>query len=632
MATTKTAEKKPAGKKTGAQTDADPKAATANELLIARLHQALVALGEPVRISELVREIGDDGITTGLVRHTLDANPRRFVSVDRRWDIAQRYLDKQRPVGRTLEEIVGIYGQPMPVLEAATELGRIYGRVHEHFDQVAPRLFRGTAYFPAGDNAFGLSSWLLNVESPKVADVLFYNYLTADSVAPFAETAAGLDWESDPVGSASVLVDSVDGAPIDNRVVQYYAWKSLGDDFDGAALYESMFRSPDLFIALPEHRWASAAVLEDVRAAWAALAAQVGESADDAAPEVSDEPAAPLSVTDGDLVELQRYFADRDEVVTAQELLENVLEVAPGAKTFDEDVVTLTEYLRSQPDDFIWVGANRFQAPDTLPPYLGQVPESLTFPVLPRFEMADGEVLDQMLSDDAFDRGLQDAVLDPIAQDVNDQEDGADTLWPSGVSAASKSLRLVLKSHHKEIGTFPLAQIPRGFFPAEPNIVEVTLRDVEGVAYSVYVDYNVQLVYGLFDVYAEIAADSGAVFTLEKTDDPAEFKFVFGNETDKDVYVSADRFAVLTDYRAEVEGGPVSTYDIVRTILEHYHKGASFLTLLTEVNIVRRTPRRLLASILSGYTAFSERANRWTFDSKKEPEGFDKKKVEFILQ
>jgi hypothetical protein len=86
----------------------------------------------------------------------------------------------------------------------------------------------------------------------------------------------------------------------------------------------------------------------------------------------------------------------------------------------------------------------------------------------------------------------------------------------------------------------------------------------------------------------------------------------------------------LADYRAEVEAGPVSTYDIIRRILDHYRKGCSFLTLLTEVNLVRRTPRRLIASVLSGYTAFHERANRWAFDAKKEPEGFDRRKTPFI--
>ena len=50
-----------------------------------------------------------------------------------------------------------------------------------------------------------------------------------------------------------------------------------------------------------------------------------------------------------------------------------------------------------------------------------------------------------------------------------------------------------MKAHHKEIGTFPLAQVPPGFFPPEPNIVELTLRDAAGNGYPIYVDYDVQL-------------------------------------------------------------------------------------------------------------------------------------------
>ena len=126
---------------------------------------------------------------------------------------------------------------------------------------------------------------------------------------------------------------------------------------------------------------------------------------------------------------------------------------------------------------------------------------------------------------------------------------------------------------------------------------------------------------------------SGAVFHLEKTDNPAEYRFVQANETDPGVFVTPARLEELAEFRAEVEGGqPMSTYDIIRRILDHYRKGVSFLTLLTEVNLVRRTPRRLIASILSGYAAFHPRANRWTFDHKREPEGFDKSKADAILR
>ena len=324
-----------------------------------------------------------------------------------------------------------------------------------------------------------------------------------------------------------------------------------------------------------------------------------------------------------------------EDIVRVSDVLTQVFELRPGSRTFEADTQTLTEYLRSQPDKFLWVGADRFRAPGTLPPYIGQIPESLTFPALPRFETADGEILDQLLADEGLEEGLQEEILDPVAQDVNDQEPPSRTRWPEGATAAAPRLRLALKAHHKEIGTFPLAQVPAGFFPTEPNIGELTLHDASGAAYPIYVDYDVQLIYGLFDVYSEIAAESGAVVYLEKTDKPDEYRFVGENETDPGVFVSPARLEELLDFRTEVESGaPISTYDIVRRILDHYgsKKGLSFLSLLTEVNLVRRTPRRLLASVLSGYSAFHPRAGRWTFDPKKEPEGFDKSKAEFILK
>ena len=64
-----------------------------------------------------------------------------------------------------------------------------------------------------------------------------------------------------------------------------------------------------------------------------------------------------------------------------------------------------------------------------------------------------------------------------------------------------------------------------------------------------------QIIYGLFDVYADIAADSGAVFLLEKTDKSDEYRFVHDNETDPGVFVSSGRMDELSNYRSEIEGG-----------------------------------------------------------------------------
>lgn len=630
---TKTTEKKSSAKKTAT---VDPMPALADEILVTLLHRALVRLGEPVRVTEVVRELDEESVSVGLARQALEAHGRRFVAVDRRWDLAQRYFDKQRPVARTLEELVGLYGAPMPTAEVPGELAQIYGRVREAFIEVSPRLLRGPRFFPVKNGlAYGLRSWLLNTEATPEADLLFYNYLQPEALAPLQKMAAGLDWTGDPAGAARQVLGATGALTVDNRLLQYLAFKALGEDFDAVGLYDALTTSGTL-LGLADHRWLATDTLEAVRAQWRAQAELVGDSAvEEPVAEVAavavEAPAKPLEVTEDDLAELRRYFEDREDIATAPQLLTDVLEVRAGSRTFAEDTQTLTAFLRARPDEFLWVGAERFRAPDTLPPYIGQLPESLTFPTLPRFETADGEILDQMLDDGAFEEGLADEILDPGAQDVNDQESDSVTRWPEGASADAARLRLVLKSHHKEIGTFPLAQVPFGFFPTEPNIVELTLRDAAGNGYPLYVDYDVQLVYGLFDVYEGIAAESGAVFHLEKTDKPDEYTFVLDNDNDPGVFVSPSRMEELSDYRSEVEGGsPVSTYDILRRILDHYRKGCSFLTLLTEVNLVRRTPRRLIASILSGYAAFHPRAKRWTFDAKKEPEGFDRSKTPFI--
>jgi hypothetical protein len=75
----------------------------------------------------------------------------------------------------------------------------------------------------------------------------------------------------------------------------------------------------------------------------------------------------------------------------------------------------------------------------------------------------------------------------------------------------------------------------------------------------------------------------------------------------------------------------VATYDLVKYILEHSNAAMTFLSILTELNVVRRVRRRQLASILSAWSGFSVRAGSWTFDAKKAVQGFNKSKRKYVL-
>jgi len=615
-----------------------PETPVAADLLVTLIHRSISRSSEPAKVADIVRGIDIDVVTLGLVRWALGHNPGRFVAIDRRWDTTSRYLDRQKPMLALLDEIAARYAAPMSADQAGKDLAAVLGRQPDAMREIAAHLLSGSDHFAAFDDGTGTkvyvpSSWMLDLADEYLteADVLFYNYLPANALEQFAKLK--LDW-SDPVAAASAAISAVktNGVPVvDSRLLQALAWSHLGLDYDGIALFAAWSNSNQMTL-LPDHRWTNAAGFQAICTIWRAETDRI--ALEPAMFEEGGTEPVPLVVADADLLEMARIVSDDVDVpVSAELVLQDVYEIGRGDRTFSTDLATVTAALHAHPESFMWVGYDRFRVPGSLPPYIGQVPESLLFPAVPLIETPEGDLLDQMLDDEGFERGLEKEVLSPLAQDVGDQEAADITTWPEGHDADAKRLRLVLKQHHKEIGTFPLCQIPPGFISREPEIVELTLIDQAGTARQVYVDYETQLIYGigLFDIYAGIAADSGAVLYMEKTLTAGEFLFINENETDPDVYVAPERAEQLVSLTAELEVGPTkATYDIVRYVLEHSNQAMSYLALLTEVNMVRRVSRRQLASILSAWTGFVHRAGLWSFDAKKASQGFNKSKRKYM--
>ena len=259
---TKTAEKKTTKKAAApaAATSArrlDPMEALAGEVLrMSQLHRVLVRLGEPARVPEIVREIGDDAVTTALARQAMASDRAALspwtgagTSPSGTWTSSGPRSGRWKSWSPTTASRCP---SPAPPGNWPTSTGA----PREHFDEVAPRLLRGAHFFPVADGlAYGLRSWLLDVSSDKERDVLFYNYLSAPLLAPFEAAAAEADWEADPLGSASRLLAVANGLPVDNRLIQFFAWRALGEDFDAVALYDQMHAQGDVLLALPDHRW-----------------------------------------------------------------------------------------------------------------------------------------------------------------------------------------------------------------------------------------------------------------------------------------------------------------------------------------------------------------------------------------
>jgi hypothetical protein len=287
-------------------------------------------------------------------------------------------------------------------------------------------------------------------------------------------------------------------------------------------------------------------------------------------------------------------------------------------------MANIMEALKGQPE-IQWVGGDRFRAKGSYPDYIESVPEPFHY-VLMDFRDEEGEPLEVELTDDGLSSSLRKLLLHPLAMDVLDED-----IAPA-LKSQPEQVRLVLKSIHRELGTFPMCQVPTGWFDNQPTIQELVFIDPNGRELQVWANHEARLMYNLIDWWYEQNVENGAVFTLTKTGKPNVFEFAWDDQTDPVVFISNQR---MEELRALQEGAEeLSTLQLLIAVMSHWPKGADFLTVHAEINVVRRTSRRLVASLLSSFQCFYQRSGSpvWHYDAKKVDLGFDKTKKKFIIK
>ena len=317
-----------------------------------------------------------------------------------------------------------------------------------------------------------------------------------------------------------------------------------------------------------------------------------------------------------------KKVVESEESVTSTKLLEEYFEITPGTKTFIDDFANMNNALRADAS-VVWVGGDRFRKAGNVPDYIHEIPAPFEF-----FQSGvlneENEEVDVELTDEGLNSSLRKLLQHPLALDVEDED-----IQPA-LKNQPDSIRLVMKSIHRELGTFPLAQLPTGWISDEPKVQETIFVDGSGKELQVWVNNETRLMYGLIDWWLDQPIESGAVFTLTKTPELNVFEFAYLDQPDPVVYISTQRMEELRTLGAEAEGK--STLDLLIEVMSHWPKGADYLTVLAEINVARRTSRRLVASLLSSYQCFYQRSGSpvWHFDSKKVEQGFDKSKKKFI--
>ena len=585
------------------------------------MYKALIEAGHPLKASEAARGAGRDDIDAKLARVALSTDKTHFTAnKDRKWTLWTRFLNSRETLDNNLRRILNTFGQPIRLPHLAQELHSVYGRPAEIYQDTLNRLLRdGKRYFRAGGDYVAAREWLLDTAPDADDETLFENFLNDEDVFPFEAEAvkAGLNG-SNPKAVAEFL-DAV-GQPVKSKAIQFLAWKADKEAFDPVAFYSGLFLDSGA-AALSDGTWLGPQTAQKLAERFPVLAEQeVSENAEDEA----QEAAQPLAIDDAGRDTLVQSVLDNEGTSFATRLLEDTFDITSDDRTYDEDLKSVIAALAAD-ERVVWVGGDRFRPQGTIPAYVFTVPFLLEIPTTSHFD-SEGNPVDMLLEDDGFDGGLEREIINPLAQDALDEEPVAlpDPNPPSNA-------RAVIKYHHKQIGTLPLCLFPSGFFPAEPAILETEFSLPGGQKAQVWVNNDTRLLYGLIDWFQSIPIDSGATFTLERQA-ADRFYVNYNDESEPTMFISRNRVNELLTLQERVETEDLPTYDIIREIMEHYRKGIEFLTLLTEVNIVRRVTRRMVASILSEYHCYFQRGGAWVYDAKKLQQGFDKSKRKYLVK
>lgn len=612
--------------------------ALARNYVDARLMNVLMQSDGSLRANELLENAHIPGLDAMKMRALLLTAPERFFQQDRRWMPLFRKTDRQTPLLRFLERIVETVGEPVHVNDLARECATLYRRSSEVYETMLPRVAsQSDTLFCARDGYVGLRKWLFDIRDIEsvpyewliegerrraVEDALFYNFMDWEHhVEPYLQYAEPLNWTQP--SAASEFVKKV-GEPIDNRIIGFMGWYfTLDPDphwvfpYDPLVLFETINES-GLYQWGNDGKWYP----KSDTAKWMEVALKL---ASEAVGDLPEEEVQPLEVSDEEVERIVTEMLKNKGITSATRMLQEIFEVPANSKSFQDDLYTLISALwrdgRVQ-----WLGYDRFGRETDIPGYVQTVPPLLDFPELPEIiNEESNEPFDIALAEDGYPKSLQREIKDPRAQDVMDEEP------PTMTAHVPDTLRCVIKSQHRELGTLPMCQIPLGFFPDDPSIQSFTFIDEKGNHHEVWLNHETRLIYGLLDRFAELDVISGAIFELKKTNRPDTYQFEFHGEHDPLLYLTKTRYEELLKLQEEAD--ELSTYHILVEALKKHQKGADFLTLHTEVNIVRRSKRELIASLLSAYPAFDLPKNStvWHLEEKEVGKPINKKQRKHLL-
>jgi len=593
--------------------------------------KALIAEGRPLRSAELSEAALDGARLVGdLWRQYLEKSERLVLTEDRHWDLAVRRPARGRTVDGTIADLLRAANVPVHVERIIQVVSTAKGQSTEQVGPAVRNLLGSREkYVEVLPEHFAPEDWFLDVTAGDEELVVMENFL--DQEPGFQELREGVGRQ--PLGRRSVevckaVIDAA-GAPVPFRVLCFFCWKANPKGFDPAGVLRELLESGALAPLYPS-RWCDSALVQGLRTELLKQSRELATSARPAVGKVADldsllaarvPESAAVTLREQDMLQILQMAEEAGAAVSLVATLSEVFEIYPADGAFVPAAQAFAARL-GRDERYQLAGPGLWVLKQHVPPEATEVPAGLE-PVAQEARTISNELIDALLEDPGLEGALKSEVRDPYWEDFGEEDE---VLRVPQNKQSGDELRYAVLYHHYLAGTMKVRKMDEKFFPGNPKLQRVVLIDEQGRDHVAWVNLTAGLLTGLRGIYESRLQPSGSTLKLTKTDETNVFEFQIEAELDALTGIEASRLAELHQLAQQERSRPEprTLLDIMTDLFILTPRGFDFHTLWAELNVIRRTSKRLVASTLSSYPCFYSRKSKsypWSYDERKADQG-----------
>lgn len=596
---------------------------------------SLLSAGRPLRVADLAARAQGWTLHRQALREALrDSKRVQFSPQERLWDcrwrLERRHLPREErfriPIEALLREFLLLVGKPLPAPVIAREIGAMRNFDDPQLKEIIANLLKNARFaLEVAPGVYLHESFGLEVGAPRDDVLIRENGLDRDpdfeGLIEFAEISA-----TQPAEIARELMEFT-GGPLSQKVIGFFVRRANPNAFSprelARVLNDRTQFQPLLqgFVALQDQL---GALQEATQEFLEELGGGPQEPLDTAALLRQRVPASQIIVPAPETLARLKKLGINDEgaVLDVASVVLDVLDADADDPNLVAQLQGIIDALQKS-SDWMPAGIGQFLLRESVPLHVGTVPQMLK-PITLEVKNREGEYFDIELEDAALDGESAAFVHAPQWEDVEEESE----VQIGKVSV--RSAKIPILNHHFRAGTVKIRQLDGDLWDLTLPFSQITLtpRDAEEAPFQVWASRETGLITDLNAFYDENLPPSGGILHIERE---GETLYVSPGQPEARVFLTERRLEELEPLQDGARF--LSLFELLQKVLADRPNGVEIAGLWAEVNVLRRTSKRLLASVLSAYDNFSAQSRGphlfvWKLNERES--GFDKSKKKFL--